>query len=196
MLKRIFLSSILILSLVLVSLTWGDKGKQEMKSETPQIQKPPVESPIVTDQSREKPKVESPSSPLQSYKIPWSSINAGGNLNLSSSNYKMKGSLGQSAIGQSQSTNYKMGMGFWYGVQDIIVDCFDKAGDANGSGTVNLADIIYIVNYVFKGGTKPAPDCRGDANNNGTINLSDIIYEVNFIFKGGPKPVNSGVCCL
>src|SRR3990172_8670048 len=136
MLKRIFLSSILILSLVLVSLTWGDKGKQEMKSETPQIQKPPVESPIVTNQSREKPKVESPSFPLQSYKIPWSSINAGGNLNLSSGNYKMKGSLGQSAIGQSQSTNYKMGMGFWYGVQDTTSGpiCTDKAGDANGSG--------------------------------------------------------------
>jgi len=155
MLKKIFLSNILILSLALVFLAWGDVGKKEMKSETPQIQKTPVESPIVTDPSNEKPKAESPASPLQSYKIPWSSINAGGNLNLSSGNYKMKGSVGQSAIGQSQSTNYKMGMGFWYGVQDTTV-CTDKAGDANGSGgNPNLSDIIYLVNYIFKGGSAP-----------------------------------------
>ncbi len=197
MLKKIFLSNTLILSLVLVSLAWGDKGKKETKSETPQIQKTPVQSPIVTDQSNEKPKAESPSSPLQSFEIPWTSINAGGELNLSSTNYKMKVSTGQSAIGETQSTNYKMGIGFWYGVPTGGPVCTDKAGDANGSGVVNLPDIIYLVNYVFKGGPKPDPTCRGDANaSGGNPNLPDIIYLVNFVFKGGPAPIKSGVCCL
>ncbi len=73
-----------------------------------------------------------------------------------------------------------------------------KAGDANASnGTPNLSDIIYLVNYVFKGGPAPSPTCRGDANGSGgSANLSDIIYLVNYVFKGGPAPVKSGVCCL
>jgi len=74
--------------------------------------------------------------------------------------------------------------------------CTGKAGDANGTGAVNLADIIALVNHVFKGALKPSPACRGDANASGTINLPDIIYEVNFVFKGGPAPIKSGVCCL
>ena len=193
MTKKIFFSSILILSLV--SVSWADKGKKNIKSETPQVQKPPLQSPIVTDQSEEKPQAESPASPLQSFEIPWTSINAGGELNLSSTSYKMKVTTGQSAIGESQSTNYKMGVGFWYGVPAGPL-CTSKPGDANGSGGVNLVDIVYIVNYVFKSGPKPAPDCRGDANANGMINLVDIIYEVNFVFKGGLAPVKTGVCCL
>ena len=71
-----------------------------------------------------------------------------------------------------------------------------KAGDANGDGEVNLADIIFKVAYVFKGGPKPNPSCRADDNADTKINLSDIIYEVNYIFKGGPKPLPIGACCL
>jgi len=76
--------------------------------------------------------------------------------------------------------------------------CTDKAGDANGSGGApNLTDIIYLVNYVFKGGPAPSPLCQGDANGSGGApNLTDIIYLVNYVFKGGPAPINSGVCCL
>jgi len=127
------------------------------------------------------------------------SINSGGGVNLSATNYKMGVTAGQSVIGEASSTNYKMGLGFWYGAAIPSGPlCTDKAGDANGSGgNPNLSDIIYLVNYVFKGGPAPNPTCRGDANGNGgNANLSDIIYLVNYVFKGGPAPVQSGVCCL
>ncbi len=71
-----------------------------------------------------------------------------------------------------------------------------KAGDANADNSVNLADIIFKVNYLFKGGPQPNPLCRGDDNADTKVNLLDIIYEVNFLFKGGPKPIKSDVCCL
>lgn len=74
--------------------------------------------------------------------------------------------------------------------------CLAMPGDANGDGKVNLSDIIFQVNYVFKGGIPPDPFCRGDDNADEKINLSDIIYVVNYIFKAGPAPINSGVCCL
>src|SRR3990172_6189152 len=76
--------------------------------------------------------------------------------------------------------------------------CTSIAGDANGSGTTpNLTDLVYLVNYVFKGGPAPSPLCQGDANGSkDTPNLSDVVYLVNYVFKGGPAPVNSKVCCL
>ncbi|OGC77513.1 MAG: hypothetical protein A2145_00320 [candidate division Zixibacteria bacterium RBG_16_40_9] len=63
-----------------------------------------------------------------------------------------------------------------------------KIGDANLDGNVQLADIIYLVNYIFKSGSLPDPPAFGDTNCDGKLNLSDIIYLVNFIFKGGASP--------
>src|SRR4030065_721925 len=76
--------------------------------------------------------------------------------------------------------------------------CTERAGDANGSGSApNLTDIIYLVNYVFKGSIAPVPLCRGDANGGGGApNLTDIIYLVNYVFKGGLAPVKPGGCCF
>ncbi|EQB62705.1 MAG: hypothetical protein RBG1_1C00001G0284 [candidate division Zixibacteria bacterium RBG-1] len=127
------------------------------------------------------------------YEISWTSINGGGELASTSTNYKIRASTAQSVIGESQSTNYKMGIGFWFGTG---LYCTSRPGDANGVGGINLTDVIYMVNHVFKSGPQPVPKCRGDANGNGTLNLTDIIYLVNRVFKGGPQPIKSGVCCL
>ena len=81
-------------------------------------------------------------------------------------------------------------------VYKIVRQCLFFAGDANGNGAVNLPDVIYLSDYIFKNGAKPEPACRADANGNGVVNLSDIIYLVNYIFKSGLSPVKTGVCCL
>jgi len=61
-------------------------------------------------------------------------------------------------------------------------------GDANANGTVNLSDIIYLVNYVFKNGVPPCPEKAGDANRNNFVNLADIVFLVNHVFKGTAAP--------
>lgn len=62
-----------------------------------------------------------------------------------------------------------------------------RRGDANNDGTVNVADVVYIINYVFKKG--PAPNSYlGDANGDTNINVADAVYLINFIFKGGTPP--------
>jgi len=62
-------------------------------------------------------------------------------------------------------------------------------GDVNKDNKKNLTDIIYLVNYIFKGGTAPDPKELGDVNcSGGSPGLPDIIYMVNFVFKGGPPP--------
>lgn len=64
-----------------------------------------------------------------------------------------------------------------------------RRGDANASGAISSADVIYLVNYVFKAGAEPLPVvAAGDVNCTGGITSSDIIYLVNFVFKGGPAP--------
>ncbi len=66
--------------------------------------------------------------------------------------------------------------------------CCQNRGDADGSGAVNVADLTYMVNYLFKGG--PAPVCpeEGDADGSGATNVADLTYLVNYLFKGGPPP--------
>ena len=62
-------------------------------------------------------------------------------------------------------------------------------GDVNADNKVNLQDIIYLVNYIFKGGPTPKlTKLIGDVNKDGNVNIGDLVYLVNYIFKGGPKP--------
>ena len=60
-------------------------------------------------------------------------------------------------------------------------------GDTNLDGQINAADVIVLVNFVFKSGPAPAPG-TGDTNCDGQINSADIIVLVNFVFKSGPAP--------
>lgn len=63
------------------------------------------------------------------------------------------------------------------------------AGDANNDASVDLTDIIWLVNSVFKGGATPDPRFLGDPNADCTVNLVDIVYLVNFVFKSGLAPL-------
>jgi len=61
-------------------------------------------------------------------------------------------------------------------------------GDADCDGSLNVADAIYIINYVFKGGPAPLPYAAADANCDGVVGVADAVCIVNYIFKGGPPP--------
>lgn len=62
-------------------------------------------------------------------------------------------------------------------------------GDATGDKILNLSDVVYIINYIFKNGPVPKINSlSGDTNCNGTITLVDVIYLINFIFRRYPLP--------
>jgi hypothetical protein len=63
-------------------------------------------------------------------------------------------------------------------------------GDVNGNKIVNILDITYLINFVYKSGPAPLNWMMcGDVNRNGAINILDITYLINFVYKGGPAPV-------
>ncbi len=62
-------------------------------------------------------------------------------------------------------------------------------GDATGDRKVDLADLIFLVNYIFKGGAAPLIVVAGDANGDCKTDLGDIIFLVNYVFKGGTMPL-------
>lgn len=62
-------------------------------------------------------------------------------------------------------------------------------GDVNADGNINVADAVFLITYVFKGGVAPSPVETGDANNDGNINVGDAIYIINYVFRGGDAPV-------
>jgi len=63
-----------------------------------------------------------------------------------------------------------------------------QCGDANGDGSINISDAVFLIQYIFAGGPAPNPLCRGDANGDGSVNISDAVYLIQYIFAGGPAP--------
>jgi len=62
-------------------------------------------------------------------------------------------------------------------------------GDANYDRVANLADAVYLVAYVFRGGPAPRPMLSsGDANCDGSVNLADAVGIINYVFNGGAEP--------
>ncbi len=72
------------------------------------------------------------------------------------------------------------------GIGDV---CSFVCGDATGDDLVNLLDITYLINFLYKDGPDPANMDAADVNNDGAVNLLDITYMINFLYKDGPDPV-------
>jgi hypothetical protein len=61
-------------------------------------------------------------------------------------------------------------------------------GDCNGDGIIDVADPIYLLNYLYKNGPVPDPLDNGDCNCDQTVDLGDAVYLLNYLFKGGSSP--------
>ena len=63
-------------------------------------------------------------------------------------------------------------------------------GDSNNDGQVDIADISFLISYVFRQGPAPASLEAADVNSDSYVDVSDALYLVNFIFRHGPPPQN------
>lgn len=69
---------------------------------------------------------------------------------------------------------------------DIVIGAY-TCGDADQSGTVDIDDVLYMLQCIFV-------DCLGtpleqlDINCSGVFDIDDIVYLISYIFNGGPAP--------
>ena len=61
-------------------------------------------------------------------------------------------------------------------------------GDANGDGTLNIADPIFGLSYVYAGGAAPAVLDSADTNDNGFVEIADAVYTLRALFAGSALP--------
>ena len=71
--------------------------------------------------------------------------------------------------------------------------CIGMRGNVDGSAGdgIDIADLVYFVNYAFGSPSGPAPPCfeEADANGDGNLDIADIVYLITFMFNGGPAPL-------
>jgi hypothetical protein len=53
---------------------------------------------------------------------------------------------------------------------------------------IDIADLVYLVTYMFQDGPEPIPFESGNINCAGGIDISDLVYLVTYMFQDGPEP--------
>lgn len=61
-------------------------------------------------------------------------------------------------------------------------------GDLNHSHTCDIADLTYMVDYLFRGGLPIYPLFIGDVDGDCEVNVSYLTYLVTYLFRSGPGP--------
>jgi hypothetical protein len=51
-----------------------------------------------------------------------------------------------------------------------------------------VADVVILINYLFKDGPPPSIFDAGDVNCDEKIDVADVVYLINYLFRGGPAP--------
>ncbi len=62
-------------------------------------------------------------------------------------------------------------------------------GDVNGDGKVDASDVVFLINYLYRGGTVPDPPQRGDVNGDSVVGAGDVVYLINYLYRSGPPPL-------
>ena len=71
---------------------------------------------------------------------------------------------------------------------DIGDVCDYICGDTDNDRVINILDIVYMINYVYKSGPEFDYPESADVNYDEVINILDVVYLINFLYKGGPDP--------
>jgi hypothetical protein len=100
-----------------------------------------------------------------------------------SDNYRIKVNSGgqASAGGISESDDYTIKAGY-------VHSSHVMRGDATGDGLIDVADVLYLINYLFLGTSAPCPMEAGDATCDGIVDVADVLFLINYLFLGTSPP--------
>jgi hypothetical protein len=71
----------------------------------------------------------------------------------------------------------------WFGISKAL-----SRGDVNGDGEIDIADVVFLLNYLFLDGPEPTPLEVGDADSSGEVDIADVVFLLNYLFINGPSP--------
>ena len=74
---------------------------------------------------------------------------------------------------------------------DLVV-----AGSVNGDGRMDIADAVYLLSALFRGGPAVLCEKAADVNGDCTLDASDAIWIINYLFLDGPAPEQGLGCVL
>jgi len=63
--------------------------------------------------------------------------------------------------------------------------CGTICGDISGDGQINVADPVFLINYLFRDSPAPTNPEVSDLNNNGELDAGDAVAVIDFIFREG-----------
>jgi hypothetical protein len=84
-----------------------------------------------------------------------------------------------------------LGVSNWDGVNYLFRNNHTPdflAGDADGSGEIDIDDIVFLVSFIFASGPAPDPFKSGDADCSFHIDVDDAVYLIEHVFLLGPAP--------
>lgn len=136
-----------------------------------------------------------PAEPATGEEINWQVISSGGTSG-SSASYDLEGTVGQVVVGEGSSASYGLSHGFWqeFGGGGTCCNGDGMRGDVDGDASINVADVVWLVDYVFFGGAPPVCEDdpgvfpEADADGDGSVTVGDVVLLVDYVFFGGPPP--------
>ncbi len=194
---RRFVLIFLVLTGLLLSaaISYAIQGKKQLPSEVLEV--------VTQEPGASQVTLKAPHS-RTGEQIDWQVISSGG-TDGSSTNFQLVGTVAQTAVGTGSSPNFGLSHGYWQEVAGSGGGCCDNRADINHDGQADpdIADLIYMVSYMFQEGPEPpcdepySPECpdhyfaEADVNGDGTCSpdIADLIYLVTFMFQEGPVVV-------
>ncbi len=70
-----------------------------------------------------------------------------------------------------------------------------RRGDVNADGTLNIADVIAVLAYLFSNGRSVSCADAADANDSGRIDVADAVYTLMYLFAAGRPPASPFTEC-
>jgi hypothetical protein len=70
-----------------------------------------------------------------------------------------------------------------------------RRGDLNADTVWNIADAVFVLDYLFGGGATPLCLKSGDSNDDGKVGIADAVFILAYLFASGPSPDNPGAEC-
>ena len=64
----------------------------------------------------------------------------------------------------------------------------DGCGDVYSDGYIDNIDVVFYIDWLYKGGSPPFNWAGADVNYDGERNILDIIVLIDYIYKEGPEP--------